>query len=55
MNTTTFTIESVHGVKQTIVLGPEIRVPAGSQTQQNSSGSNANQTGVKTTSSAACH
>ncbi|MCP4885915.1 MAG: hypothetical protein P1U77_00605 [Rubripirellula sp.] len=55
MNTTTFTIESVHGVKQTIVLGPEGRVPTGNQTPENSSGSSANQTGAKTTASAARH
>ena len=36
MNTTTFTIESVHGVKQTIVLGPTIRVATGNQSQGNS-------------------
>ena len=29
MNTTTFTIESVHGVKQTLVLGPNVKAADG--------------------------
>ena len=29
MNTTTFTIESVHGVKQTFVLGPDGKAASG--------------------------
>ncbi len=37
MNTTTFTIESVHGVKQTFVLGPP-SLPTGDETARRHSG-----------------
>jgi hypothetical protein len=53
MNTTTFTIESVHGIKQTFELGPTIRVATGNQTQETSGSSDASQSSVKTKSSAA--
>jgi hypothetical protein len=38
MNTTTFTIESVHGVKQTLVLNPPVKTAENSSTDQQSGG-----------------